>query len=471
VDTGGIAVSPPAQAHQIYPMSASNGRNHLVLWLDGMQLRAARVRGEDGAVLDSPPLTLPAAPGAWRHDTPRYRVATDGTDYLVLYSEGGGSGGPIDLLSLRIRAEDGRLLDATPRRVTAAVEWLGWVGLAHVQSHYVAAWTVYHAPTNLMTLFARRLQPDGVPVDPVVTVREDRPAYLSRTRVVQLPDAALVMWHDLSGLRGRRLRISDATPLDAEPLPLMNVGQAEAATMAAAFDGEHVLLVGKQIPVYDTTRLVRLDTQGAVVGLGGVEITPGGGYPETEFALSPSSRGRSLLVSTRFDPAVGTVAHRLRFRMLGAMPPPPPQVDAGIDTPPAPVDAPGTGDPPVAVDAPVVADATAPGPDAMLVADAEADAPGPFDGGAGDAPAPDAPAPEGDAPSADSATAEPARDAGDVPRDSADASRDGDAGAPSDDEPACGCDLGGRSDGRGAARWLIPLIAIVWWRRREKYSS
>src|SRR5205814_258563 len=87
LDPAGLTIASSSPADQVLPRSASNGSNHLVVWWDGTSLRAQRVKGSDGSLLDGAGLALPATPGVWSSDAPRYDVASDGTDYLVLWLE------------------------------------------------------------------------------------------------------------------------------------------------------------------------------------------------------------------------------------------------------------------------------------------------------------------------------------------------------------------------------------------------
>ena len=104
-------------ADQVYPRTASNGSNHLVVWCDGTSLRAGRVKGSDGSLLDGAGIALPGKSGAPSSGRPFYGVASDGTDYLVLWTEEGAD--PVRLRAARVRGSDGMLLDTTAISVAA----------------------------------------------------------------------------------------------------------------------------------------------------------------------------------------------------------------------------------------------------------------------------------------------------------------------------------------------------------------
>ncbi len=467
LDPGSLAISPASNADQIHPFTASNGRNHLVLWWERTGLRAVRVRGVDGALLDNPPLVLPAVPYGDLTENPRFDVDSDGQDYLVLYIEGASYTTPTSLLALRIRGEDGAVLDATPKPVTTPAPGLGSVSLGFVKSHYVASWIVVDLSANAYSAFARRLQPDGTAIDPTITVRQGPTgASGSRTQVAAMQDAAAVVWYEGSGVRMRRIRISDGNLLDAEPTLLLYNGGSPDHGVATGFDGEHLLVTGLKFPEREW-RLQRVSTQGAVLDPAGVVLSP---PANGDFALSPSPGRRTLLVYSRFDPSPGNSTDRMQFRWLGALPPPPPPVDP---PPPPPVDAPAPppqdAAPPPPVDAPApMVDAPAPMVDASVDASAPADASGPPDVGSN----PDVPsgevAADGSPVATDAPGADAARDGAvtDAARD-ADGGRNADAGGPPEEEPGCSCDVGSRRPGRGGA-WVLLPIAALWLRRRRR---
>jgi len=81
LDPGPITLSATAQSHK-GPTSASNGLDFLVAWGDaGNGLRATRVRGADGAVLDGSGVQL----GASLQDRPS--LAFDGDDYRLYWGQ------------------------------------------------------------------------------------------------------------------------------------------------------------------------------------------------------------------------------------------------------------------------------------------------------------------------------------------------------------------------------------------------
>jgi large repetitive protein len=498
LDPGGFSLPSVGEGNQVYPLTASNGRNHLVLWADADRLHAVRLRAEDGAILDNPPLSLPAMTYPWASDSPRFGVQSDGENYLVVYAEGGESiVRPVSISTLRIRGTDGGII-GTPVLVTAPLPNLRWPAIAWAQSHYLVSWTELPIwPESASFLRIRRLQPDGALIDPVVTLAKDdgvAPGYLTSPQVVGMGgDLAAVTWNSSDGGQFvRRIRVSDGTPLDAAPLTLLpryNYGRERVPAMV--FDGEHLLVAGATpqqvltsndgvpMTLVSEVRLQRIDRQGTLLDPAGL-ILASSPLHSFDVALSPSPGRRALLAFARHEPEVGLATERMRFRWVGALPPPALPVDAAVPPPvdaavPPPVDA----EPPaLPVDAavPPPVDAEPPAPDvAPPPADAVADHPVPADGfppgedaGVADLRVADAGAPA-DAAGPDSSSA-PDAGVSDVGRDGSpvDAARDArsDARTPPADHQPWSCAMGTGRSGPGALS-LLMLLAVLGSRRRR----
>ena len=508
LDPTDIPIAIAAADNQTYPLTASNGQNHLVVWWDGQRLRGLRVRGSDGALLDKPALSLPLVPGAWSYDSPRFGVASDGQDYLIVAGEGGGSfDRPINVSSLRIRGSDGAILDATPRLVLAPSPEIRYLSLAFAQSHYLLSWLGQEGGPGKLVVSAQRVGKDGAAVGAPLAIERGASGF-GYTWVAATPDAAVVFWTDIGQIRARRVRMDDGALLDAGATSLLfHDGSSGRNTFAAGFDGEHLLVATFQVKPGEL-RVQRMDIKGTWLDPTGQILLPATTWARLDVALSPSLDHRSLLISSDFDSAPGRSTERLRFRWLGpAFVPSAPPVDAG--PPPAPVDA---GPPPAPVDAgpaPAPVDAGPPavpvdaGPPAVPVdagpPPAPVDAgppPAPVDAGppsrldaavpppvdAGPAPIEAHPADAcGDcsdsAPTAvDGSTSDVAADAVAVDGDRADATdgavahdagSNGDNANDSDDQAGCSCSVDARPASRpGLALLFVPLAVAI--RRRDR---
>jgi hypothetical protein len=363
---GAVLDAPPlrlssatATINQMVPRTAASAGMHLVVWGDRQGLRAVRVRGQDGARLDPQPIALPAVPGVWEN-APRWAVAGDGSNFLVAWIEGGGGGGPpARLRGTRIRASDGAVLDAGGRALADPVSDPRYLDLAFAGSHHVVVWTddVANGPRSL---FAQRLNLDGtaagsrVTVAAAATVGSDSPVLAS---VAATGDVALVAWEGthFQQLVGRRLRVTDGALLDAADLPLT---PPAIRTLSSSYrrsiissDGEHFLVLWSTVEArHQTNRLSRLTPGGQLLDPAGVLLAPAEGWPDHDATISAGAGGRVLVGYVRYATGPSLSGDRLHWRFIGPLTPPPPDA-----APPPPPDAPV-----VPPDAPVVPPVDAP---------------------------------------------------------------------------------------------------------------
>jgi hypothetical protein len=441
LDPLGLDLTSDAVTQQRSLAGASNGANHLVMWpAHGGEARAVRVRGEDGAVLDDPPLVLPSTPNGW------FAVESDGQDYLIWAQEPLPLG-QFALVGVRVRGADGTILDTTPRRL------LGPIGaaahLAFVDSHYVASYGDLSSPPAML---AQRFDRGGTPVGAPVTLAM---AAGSR-RVVPMGDLAMVLWSDgpAGPLWARRLRVSDGGLPD--PGPIKMADKIDFGWGNARFDGENVLLAftrdetqGSQFPQGTAVWMARLTPTGTLLDPQGAIVVDDPYWAENSPALSPVSPGRTLVAYNRKVPGPGGAPPRVRWRWVDTHFPPP--SDAAADAPGGrgPLDA-ATGDGQTQdTPGPTMEDASLTEPSAAVF-----DASPPADSNAQDT------APLG---RLDSGT-DSALDLAAVERPGDGAA---DVGAVLRNADGCGCHLGGSAtSARGGA--LIGLFALAIIRRRTR---
>jgi len=158
-----------------HPVVASNGRDYLVVWEeiqrlpyfsqsgDPVTVRAARVRGSDGTVLDLTPIALPAS---WSSASPA--VASDGQDFLIVWQDFTKDRSPVglpcqfesDVFGARVRARDGAVLDATAMVISAHDRGQGTPAVAFGRNTYLVVWKDSRASDCAETdLYGARVNP------------------------------------------------------------------------------------------------------------------------------------------------------------------------------------------------------------------------------------------------------------------------------------------------------------------------
>jgi MYXO-CTERM domain-containing protein len=472
LDPAGVDLSEALAVDQTYPQVASNGQNHLVVWRGGRFLYAARVRGDDGAVLDRPPLSWPvsSATDVIQYGNRGFRlhaVASDGSDYLVVWATV--KPNPGQLLATRIDGATGALLDPSPQLVHTG-DTPDLPALAYAGGQFLLAWSEYGDTEGQVK--AKRLSSAGAPIEPVLGlsgIMQGRNGTHALTHLAVAGDVALATWstyeYDRQGsyfLQTRRIRLNDWTVAgDVVPVSRLSEEIRDNESDGLTFDGSHFVVWASTKEPKRGARfrvgLNRIQPDGTVVDRQPVIVA---GDPDREYVaggVSAGSAGRVLVAYTRLDLQNDYNHARLRMRMLGPAAAPP-MTDGGSspDVMAPPFDAGSGADvavPPV-IDAGSEADVAGPqAPDALRELDAT-----------------EAPADEGLA-----SDAGPPRDSGMDAQDGgyrADAASDrlGD-GSSDEDEIACNCRVGAHPARPPVLALLLGLAALLRVRRRRYPSS
>ncbi|MGM0558901.1 MAG: MYXO-CTERM sorting domain-containing protein [Myxococcota bacterium] len=244
----------------------SNGDGFLISWVDrnsASPLNAARI-SSDEIVQDVSPIAISQADTSAR-DT---AVASDGTDYLVAWSEEGAS--DRDILATRVEAATGDLLNSNPISISDASGSQEHPAVVYDGSQFMVAWSDGR-PMDGETPYATRVQTDGT-VDDSSGVRVSNSAAGNRSEVALSADAAgtLAVWEDDrwggGQLAGARLA-ADGTVEDVDGFfvsPMPNTQQRPA--VAASDSG--FLVVWEDSRGYETQR----DIYGMRFGLDGAPL-------------------------------------------------------------------------------------------------------------------------------------------------------------------------------------------------------
>ncbi|GMU08940.1 HYR domain-containing protein [Corallococcus caeni] len=179
LDPDGIPVAKDSHT-EAEPAVAYGAGYFLVAWTDSRNgsanpdVYAARVRPEDGTVVDSP--ALPITTQAELQRAPA--VAFDGTSFLTVWYEQR-SGVPSEILGTRVRPEDGALLDGAGRAFFPANVSKGPPVVAFDGQAYLLVWRE-NGPSAFQ-LMGGRLWPDLSPLDGERFLISDIPMSVSST--------------------------------------------------------------------------------------------------------------------------------------------------------------------------------------------------------------------------------------------------------------------------------------------------
>ncbi|MDC3988516.1 hypothetical protein [Polyangium jinanense] len=285
LDPGGIFV---AEDEHVRARVASHGNGSLVVWdktcpFSNCEVRAARVAA-DGTVLDPGGFLVASAEDA--PDYARPVVATDGSDYLVVWKDGeirgrrySASGAPLDPSHLVLVADpqvdnavlvhdgaayvlgwgrssgvyaarilsSGVMLDPSPIQVSSLGTYPSGLVGSHDGVNTVFAWADY-SPGDSATLLTARLSPAGIPLAPPpgAMLRPDVEGFAVASASV----GSLVLWTQQShsfndvnsgDILGTRLDPSGAA-LD-DPRIVVSQSADQQFQPSVAFDGTNHVVV------------------------------------------------------------------------------------------------------------------------------------------------------------------------------------------------------------------------------------
>ena len=472
LDPGGIVLAPQPTDGQYAPQVASNGTVFLVTWAVWNGLEAVRVRSSDGQVLDSTPIGITVRP--WNGDQHIWAVASDGRDFLLLLPEGAPSS--TRQLVARIRGNDGVLLDNPPRQLGTDLLTSPELDLAWAHDRYIATFHKLGVIAAQMLTVTGEL--DGAPISIASPASSYA---LPRVVVGDRPSGvALVHWGDAGRIWGRILRLGDRTAINAAVL-IAPADLFYGYPPRGVFDGEHFVVTWSsdelRAPATRPNRLKGFGTRASRVTVSGQLLDPEGillsrpeDFPESVAALSVTRPG-SILVSTSRYEAAPFAAPRVHTRWLGPAPhaaapdaasgPDSLAFDAGQpaqDAAGPAADGRDNGDLLAAAEVAPIHDATA-DPDAPSMSTSMTDAATPD--GAARAPAPDASPDPG---VEDASTSQDTQHADDAGR--GDVGRQADAG---EEAAACSCRTGARPESGGSFSALGTVgLALLLARRRPR---
>jgi hypothetical protein len=321
LDGAGIAVSSSIQS-EITPSVAWNGTNYLVVWIDyrygiGSAPDLVGVRLDaDGTVLDLAPIEIDV--GSDQIHQGQIDVASDGTDFLVVWSAGSNS----DVYA-RVVESDGTVPEP---RLTIAADAGNQTSptVAASGSRYLVAW-VDGAVEPTDGIRAAAVTPGEVdPVDPPMDLTED--AYFPLQPMVASDGSGfLVTWAQAP---------ESGTPYDLWTARFDSDGQALGAAAAlpgadpqmeipraSTWDGSnYVVYYNLTLPPSGSADVARrIAADGTVVDAEPFVVSGGGVQP---LSVASSSAGYPIFLYSRFaaEEEYGSVNRLFTRRMIDPIP-------------------------------------------------------------------------------------------------------------------------------------------------------
>ncbi len=243
VDPQGLVIATTAERHSRLTV-ASEGTHYLVAWEDvrndGGDVYGARVRVQDGAVMDPPGLPLATGPGT--QELPVLSCASTRGTCLLVWVDTQTSGSRF--LATRLRASDGARLDADRLLGPGS-------GQPFVTSNgedFLVTWRVAPTGGTEFDILGMRVDGEsGAPLDAAPVLLTFGPINRQVTPAVAAGgDVYLVVWSDNRNgnfdIYGTRVRAVDGQVLDTVALPI-SVKSLDQKAPAVAFDGSNFLVV------------------------------------------------------------------------------------------------------------------------------------------------------------------------------------------------------------------------------------
>jgi hypothetical protein len=195
LDTTSVQLSTGVNT-QVTPAVASDGSNYLVVWGDdrhlGTSIYGARVNAS-GMTLDPQAIRMAATPVAQRNPA----AAGNGSNYLVVWTEGELTSEQSDLRAVRVSA-NGVRLDSPPIAVSSAPEIQDQSAVAFGGGVYLAVWVDGRRSTPrywYRDVYGARVTPDGVVLDPTgFVIYADSVGHASMASVAFNGTDFLVVW-------------------------------------------------------------------------------------------------------------------------------------------------------------------------------------------------------------------------------------------------------------------------------------
>ncbi len=269
LDAGGISLATSSGNEQQQPAIAFNGTDYLVVWSEGSLISATRV-SKAGVVLDPSGITVRT--GSYARGAPA--VASDGKDFLVVWRDYYVNSSITDILLARVSGA-GKLIDTNPTSIASFAYTEAQPAVAYVNGYYLILWEQGASPTTLWGLSVTpTLDATQGTRFQVTTEASARSKF--RPALASYGTGALATWADGRGTSQQvyGVRLSPrGTRLDAADLLLSGTTVAsEVLDISAAFDGANVHVAWTDTSLYESGKLrvrgTRVSLDGKVLDAG-----------------------------------------------------------------------------------------------------------------------------------------------------------------------------------------------------------
>ncbi|WP_236605710.1 hypothetical protein [Sandaracinus amylolyticus] len=291
---GGLAVST-ATGNQLFPSVASNGTDYLVVWEDarggfGWDIYASRVSAA-GAILDTSGVAVSTARDGQEYPS----VTSNGTDYLVVWNDYR-NGSTSDVYASRVSAA-GAVLDAGGLAVSTAASSQQYPSVASNGTEYLVVWEDTRSG-SMTNLYGSRVSAAGVVLDAGGRAVSTAAGHQLWPSVASTGTDYLVAWQDSrsgshSDIYGTRVSAS-GTVLDISGL-VVSTAANDQQSPSVASNGTEYLVVwrdsrsGSSSDIYAT----RVSASGTVLDISGLAVSTAANNQQSP---SVASNGTDYLV-------------------------------------------------------------------------------------------------------------------------------------------------------------------------------
>jgi len=293
---------------------AFDGTNYLVVWSDGRRgsgsdLYGARV-SPAGSVLDANGLAL-ASSTVFSLLMSAPAIAFDGTNYLLVWDEKIGFGSPTNLQGLRVSPAGSPL--GSPFVISNAVGSQLAAALAFDGTNYLAVWQDDRSGSGT-DIYAARISPAGTVLDTSGFAVSAQASNQLNPSVEFNGASYVVVWEDYRNLltTGIDLYGAKVTPggavLDTAGLGLVQAPSTQAQPALTRLGNQYVLVWQDQRSGNLDVYAARLDTNATVLDPAGLAVMTA---PGTQSTVAVAANGTNALITWSDDPTADIIGARV----------------------------------------------------------------------------------------------------------------------------------------------------------------